>query len=75
MRHGIKSLNYLMDHILYQIAEIILGISSKNMRHETMKLTKSTKIKINKDENGENVLYLETTEVILVHCNIVKNKY
>ena len=45
------------------------------MRHETMKLTKSTKIKINKDENGENVLYLETTEVILVHCNIVNNKY
>ena len=70
-----KSLNYLMDHILYQIAEIILGISSRNMGHETMKLTKSTKIKINKDENGENALHLEITEVILVHCNIVNNKY
>ena len=75
MPHGMKSLNYLMDHILYQIAEIILGISSRNMRHETMKLTKSTKIKINKDENGENALHLEITEVILVHCNIVNNKY
>ena len=28
-----KSLNYLMDHILYQILKAILNISSKNMRH------------------------------------------
>ena len=26
-RHGMKSLNYLMDHILYQIFKIILNIS------------------------------------------------
>ena len=28
-RHGMKSLNYLMDHILYQIFRIILNISLK----------------------------------------------
>ena len=27
----IKNLNYLMDHILYQIFKIILSIASKNM--------------------------------------------
>ena len=26
-RHGMKSVNYLMDHILYQIFKIILNIS------------------------------------------------
>ena len=42
---------------------------------ETMKLLGSTKSKINKDENGENVPYLEITEVVLTHCNIVNNDY
>ena len=27
LRHGLKSLNYLMDHILYQIFKIALNIS------------------------------------------------
>ena len=27
LQHGIKNLNYLMDHILYQILKIILNIS------------------------------------------------
>ena len=27
LRHGMKSLNYLMDHILYQIFKITLNIS------------------------------------------------
>ena len=38
-----------------------------------MKLLGSTKSKVTKDENGESVPCLETTEVVLVHCNIVKN--
>ena len=42
---------------------------------ETMKLLGSTKNKITKDENGENVPQLEITEVVLVHCNIVNNDY
>ena len=40
-----------------------------------MKLIGSTKSRINKDENGENVHDLQTTEVVLVYCNIVKNDY
>ena len=40
-----------------------------------MKLLGSTKNKITKDKNGENVPHLEITEVILVHCNIVNNDY
>ena len=34
----------------------------------------STKSKITKDKNGRNVPHLEITEVVLVHCNIGKNK-
>ena len=40
-----------------------------------MKLLGSTKNKITKDKNGENVPHLEITEVLLVHCNIVNNDY
>ena len=32
LQHGMKSLNYLMDHILYQIFKTISIISSKNNR-------------------------------------------
>ena len=42
---------------------------------ETMKLLVSTKTKITKDKNGENVPHLEITEVVLVHYNIVNNDY
>ena len=40
-----------------------------------MKLLRSTKNKITKDKNSENVPHLEITEVVLVHCNIVNNDY
>ena len=40
-----------------------------------MKLFGSTNSKIHKNENGENVSHLETTEVVLVHCNTVNNNY
>ena len=32
LQHEMKSFNYLIDHILYQISNTILGISPKNMR-------------------------------------------
>ena len=38
-----------------------------------MKLLGSTKSKIIKDKNGENVSYLEITEVVLINCNVVNN--
>ena len=42
---------------------------------EAMKLLGSTKNKITKDKNGENMPHLEITEVVLVYCNIVNNDY
>ena len=39
----------------------------KLLMRETIKLLGSTKSKITKDENGENVPHLGITEVILVH--------
>ena len=38
---------------------------------ETIKLLESTKSKITKDENGENLPCLEITEVELMRCNIL----
>ena len=40
-----------------------------------MKLLGSTKNKITKDRNGENVPHLEITEVVFIHCNIVNDDY
>ena len=42
---------------------------------ETMKLLGSTKSKLKKDKNGENVPRLEITEIELIHCNIANNDY
>ena len=42
---------------------------------ETMKLLESTKNKITKDQNSENVSHLEITELVLVHYNTVNNSY
>ena len=40
-----------------------------------MKLLGSTKSKITKDKNGENVPHLKIVELVLVHCNLVNNDY
>ena len=40
-----------------------------------MKLLGSTESNTKKDKNGENVPHLEITEVVLIHCNVVKNSY
>ena len=42
---------------------------------ETMKLLGSTKSKITKDKNGENIPHLEIVELVLIHCNLVNNNY
>ena len=47
----------------------------ETLTYGTMKLLESTKRKMTKEENGENVAHLEITEVILLHCNIVNNDY
>ena len=51
------------------------GYYQELLRPETMKLFRSTKSKITEDKNGENVPYLEITEVVLVHCNIINKDY
>ena len=40
-----------------------------------MKLLGSTTKVVDKDKNGENVPKLESVELVLVHCNLVKNDY
>ena len=40
-----------------------------------MRLLRSTKNRINKDEGGKNMLHLEIAEAVLVHFNIFNNYY
>ena len=40
-----------------------------------MKLLGSTKKDVDEDKNGESVPKLESAEVVLVHCNLLKNDY
>ena len=42
---------------------------------EAMRLLGSTKKDVDSDKNNENVPKLESVEVVLVHCNLVKNDY
>ena len=46
-----------------------------NLTPETMKLLESTKSKITKDKNDENVPHLEITEVVLIYRYIINNDY
>ena len=64
--------NKIENRITFRIKN---GYSLELLTPETMKLLGSTKNKITKDKNGENVPHLEITEVVLVHCNIVNNDY
>ena len=42
---------------------------------EAMNLLGRTKDKIIKDENGEEVRHLKTSELVLVDCNVFNNDY
>ena len=55
--------------------KLITGYYLKLLTPEMMKLLGSTKNKITKDENGQNVPHLEITKVVLSHCDIVNNDY
>ena len=57
------------------ISKIKTGYKLELLTPETMKLLGSTKKVVDKDKNGENVPKLEIVEVVLVHCNLVKNDY
>ena len=56
------------------LLKIKSGLYLELLTPGTMKLLASTKSKITKIENGENVSDLENTKVALVHCNIA-SKY
>ena len=45
------------------------------LTRETMKLLGSTKKDIDKEKDGEIAPKLESVEVVLVHCNLVKSNY
>ena len=64
--------NKIENRVTFKIKN---GYSLELLTKETMKLLGSTENKITTDKNGENVPYLEITEVVLVHCNIVSNNY
>ena len=57
--------NKIENRITFRIKN---GYSLELLTAETMKLFGSTENKITKDKNVENVPHLETTEVVLVHC-------
>ena len=64
--------NKIENRVTFKIKN---GYGIELLTSETMKLFGSTKNKITKDKNSENVLHLEVIEVILVHCNIVHNDH
>ena len=64
--------NKIENRVTFKIKN---GYSLELLTPETMKLLGSTKNKITKDKNGENVPHLEITEVVFFHCTIVNNDY
>ena len=77
MKHCL--INHQSKYISTKFNRVTFKIKTGNyleiLAPETMKILGSTKIKITKDKNGENVSQLELTEVILVNCNIFNNQY
>ena len=64
--------NKIENRVTFKIKN---GYSLELLTPETMKLLGSSKNKITKDKNGENVPHLEIIEVVLVLYNIVHNDY
>ena len=58
--------NKIEDRMTFEIKP---GYYLEILMPETMKLLGSTKSKINKSKNGENVLHLQITEIELIHCD------
>ena len=64
--------NKIKNRIVFKIKT---GYKLELLTPETMKLLGSTKKDIDKDKDGEIVPKLESFEVVLVHCNLVKNDF
>ena len=64
--------NKSKNRIVFKIKN---GYKLELLTLETMKLLGSTNKVVDKDKNSENIPKLEYAEVVLVHCNLVKNDY
>ena len=64
--------NKIENRIIFKIKN---WYSLELLTLETMKLLGNTENEITKDKNVANVSYLEITEVVLVHCDIVNNDF
>ena len=51
------------------------GYKLELLSPETLKLLGITKKDVDKDKDGEDVLKLESVEVVWVHCNLANNTY
>ena len=61
--------NKIKNRIVFKIKS---GYKLELLSLVTMKLLGSTKNVVDKDKNSENIPKLESVEVVLVHCNLVK---
>ena len=64
--------NKIKKRIVFKIRT---GYKLEILTPETMRLLGSRKKDVDADENSENVPKSESVEVVLVHCNLVKNDY
>ena len=64
--------NKIKNRIVFKIKT---GYKLELLTPETMKLLGSTKNVLDKDKNSENIPKLESVEVVLVYCNLVRNDY
>ena len=63
--------NIVENRIIFKIK---IGYYIEFLTPETMELLGSTKSKITKDKNGENVPNLEISDVVLVNCNVIQTR-
>ena len=64
--------NKIKNRIVFKIKT---GYKLELLTPETMRLLGSTKKDVDTDKNSENAPKLESIEVVLVHCILVKNDY
>ena len=64
--------NKIKNRIVFKIKT---GYKLELLTPATVKLLESTKKDVDKDKDGEIASKVESVEVVLVHCNLVKNDY
>ena len=64
--------NKIKNRIVFKIKT---GYKLELLTPETMRLLGSTKKDVDSDKNSENVPKLESVEIVLVHCNLIKSDY